>query len=194
MERRFGKNTGNLVGSGSFTASYDTPDAETGQSKDIAVFWMIEGVGAEVEVDTETGKVRVLRLVNVADVGKALNPLLASTQISGGALLQFGYAMSEEMRFDGGQLVNAGLGQYKVPTLLDVPRSIEVSLVEVPHRKGPYGAKGLGETGTLAVTAAIGNAVFDALGVQVREVPLTPERVLRALRAGQGRPLEDGGG
>lgn len=191
MERRFGKNTGNLVGSGAFSASYETPDAETGQSEDIAVFWMIGGVGAEVEVDTETGKVRVLRLVNVADVGKALNPLLVSTQLTGGALLQFGYAMSEEMRFEAGQLVNSGLGQYKVPTLLDVPKAIEVSLVEVPHRKGPYGAKGMGETGTLAVTAAIGNALFDALGLQVKEVPLTPERVLRAIRSGQGRPLED---
>jgi CO/xanthine dehydrogenase Mo-binding subunit len=191
MASRFGKNTGNLVGSGSFTASYDTPDAETGQSDDIAVFWMIGGVGAEVAVDTETGKVNVTRLVNVADVGKAINPLLVSTQLSGGALLQFGYAMSEEMRFEQGQLVNSGLGQYKIPTLLDIPKSIEVALVEVPHRKGPWGAKGVGETGTLAVSAAIGNALFDALGVQVREVPLTPERVLRAIRTGEGRPLED---
>jgi CO/xanthine dehydrogenase Mo-binding subunit len=190
MASRFGKNTGNLVGSGSFTASYDPPDAETGQSEDIAVFWMIGGVGAEVAVDTETGKVTVLRLVNVADVGKAINPLLVSTQLSGGALLQFGYTMSEEMRFEEGQLVNSGLGQYKIPTLLDIPKSIEVALVEVPHRKGPFGAKGMGETGTLAVSAAIGNALYDALGVQVREVPLTPERVLRAIRAGEGRPLE----
>jgi CO/xanthine dehydrogenase Mo-binding subunit len=148
-------------------------------------------VGAEVAVDTETGKVDVTRLVNVADVGKAINPLLVSTQLSGGALLQFGYAMSEEMRFEQGQLVNSGLGQYKIPTLLDIPKSIEVALVEVPHRKGPWGAKGVGETGTLAVSAAIGNALFDALGVQVREVPLTPERVLRAIRTGEGRPLED---
>jgi CO/xanthine dehydrogenase Mo-binding subunit len=188
---RFGKNTGNLVGSGSFTASYDTPDAETGQSEDIAVFWLIGGTGAEVEVDTETGKVSVLRLVNTADVGRAVNPLLVSTQLSGGALLQFGYTMSEEMRFEEGQLVNSGLGQYKLPTLLDIPRSVEVSLVEVPHPKGPLGAKGMGETGTLAVSAAIGSAVFDALGVQVKELPLTPERVLRAIRAGEGRPLPD---
>jgi CO/xanthine dehydrogenase Mo-binding subunit len=191
MASRFGKNTGNLVGSGSFTASYDTPDPETGQSDDIAVFWMIGGVGAEVAVDTETGKVNVTRLVNVADVGKAINPLLVSTQVSGGALLQFGYAMSEEMRFEQGQLVNSGLGQYKIPTLLDIPKSIEVALVEVPHRKGPFGAKGVGETGTLAVSAAIGNALFDALGVQVKEIPLTPERVLRAIRTGEGRPLDD---
>lgn len=191
MAKRFGKNTGTLVGSGSFTASYDTPDPDTGQSDDVAVFWMIGAVGAEVTVDTETGKVMVQRLVNVADVGKAINPLLVSTQLSGGALLQFGYAMSEEMRFEEGQLVNSGLAQYKIPTMLDMPKSVEVVLVEVPHRNGPLGAKGMGETGTLAVSAAIGNAVFDALGVQVKELPLTPERVLRAIRAGAGRPLED---
>jgi CO/xanthine dehydrogenase Mo-binding subunit len=75
--------------------------------------------------------------------------------------------------------------------MLDMPKSVEVVLVEVPHRNGPLGAKGMGETGTLAVSAAIGNAVFDALGVQVKELPLTPERVLRAIRAGAGRPLED---
>jgi CO/xanthine dehydrogenase Mo-binding subunit len=191
MATRFGKNTGTLVGSGSFTASYDTPDADTGHSDDVAVFWMIGAVGAEVTVDTETGKVAVQRLVNVADVGKAINPLLVSTQLSGGALLQFGYAMSEEMRFEEGQLVNSGLAQYKIPTMLDMPKSVEVVLVEVPHRNGPLGAKGMGETGTLAVSAAIGNAVFDALGVQVKELPLTPERVLRAIRTGAGRPLED---
>jgi CO/xanthine dehydrogenase Mo-binding subunit len=97
--------------------------------------------------------------------------------------------LSEELRFEDGRLTNPGLAFYKVPIFPDLPDEIEVEFVESPHPKGPFGAKGVGETGTLAVAAAVGNALFDAVGVRVRELPLTPERVLRALKAAAGSAL-----
>ena len=190
MARAFGRGAGTLVGSGSFTPSYEPPDADTGQSRDIAVFWMVGGAGVDLEVDTETGKIRVRRLAVVGDVGRAINPELVRAQLSGAALQQLGMTLSEELRFEDGQLTNPGLAFYKVPIFPDLPDEIEVGFVESPHPKGPFGAKGVGETGTLAVAAAVGNALFDAVGVRVRELPLTPERVLRALKAAAGSALE----
>jgi CO/xanthine dehydrogenase Mo-binding subunit len=149
---------------------------------------MIGGAGAEVEVDTETGAVRILKLVNAADAGTPINPALARTQLSGAAIMQLGFTLFEEMRLDGGQVVNASLADYKIPAMHDVP-AIECELVAAAQESGPFGAKGLGESGTFGVSPAIANAIEDAVGVRLTELPLTPESVLRALRAAQGRPL-----
>jgi CO/xanthine dehydrogenase Mo-binding subunit len=190
MQRRFGMQAGNLVGVGSYTPPYHKPDAATGQSDQITAYWMSSGAGAEVEVDIETGRVRVLRLVNVGDVGKAVNPDIARRQLYGAAIMQLGATLTEEMHLDNGQVVNASLADYKVPTIGDIPEHSETHLVEVPHRSGPFGVKGAGESGTFGVSPAIANAIFDAVGVRLTELPMTPERVLRALRAKDGHPLE----
>jgi CO/xanthine dehydrogenase Mo-binding subunit len=191
FRRKYGMQAGNIVGVGSFVPPYTPADHETGQSPNVTPAWMVGAAGAEVEVDEETGAVRVLRLVNVADAGRPINPRIVETQLSGAALMQFGFTMSEQMRFHEGQLTNASLADYKIPGLRDIPMSIENLFVENRQASGPFGAKGVGETGTFAVSPAIANAVEDAVGVRLTRLPLTAEAVYRALRASRGEPLED---
>ncbi len=188
FRKKYGMQAGNIVGVGSFIPSYQSPDHDTGQSPDVTPFWMVGATGAEVEVDTETGHVRVTRLVNVADVGKPVNPGIVDTQLSGGAVMQFGFTMSENMEFTAGQVRNASLADYKIPGMLDVPRMVNEA-VDAAEKSGPFGAKGGGETATFSVSPAIANAIDDAVGVRLTSLPLTPEAVYRALRAQQGKPL-----
>ena len=189
MVARFKMQAGNIIGIGSFIPPYEKPDHETGQSRQITPFWMLGGAGAEVEVDTETGRIRVVKLVNVGDAGSAINPDIVERQLIGAGTMQFGFTVFEEMIFNEGQVVNASFADYKIPGMLDLPDEISGELVEVPHRQGPFGAKGVGETGMFCVSPAIGNAVFDAIEVRITEMPLTAERVLRALRQAQNFPL-----
>jgi CO/xanthine dehydrogenase Mo-binding subunit len=189
MLARFAMQAGTVIGFGSYTPSYKKPDHGSGQSPDITPFWMLGGAGAEIEVDCETGRLRVTKLVNVADVGRAINPASVERQLTGAAIMQMGFTLFEEMVFSDGQVVNASLADYKVPGLLDLPRELTGSFVEIPHRDGPFGAKGVGETGIFSPAPAIANALYDATGVMMYEMPLTPERVLRAIREAEGRPL-----
>ena len=152
---------------------------------------MVSGTGAEVEVDTETGHVKVERLISVVDVGKPINPQVVDTQISGAALMQLGFTMFEEIHLDGGQVVNALLADYKIPGFHDVPDTMEILTVDTVQSNGPFGAKGVGEVATFGVSPAIANAIDDAVGVRLMQLPLKPEAVLRALRAKAGTPLED---
>jgi CO/xanthine dehydrogenase Mo-binding subunit len=147
---------------------------------------MSAAAGAEVTVDTETGRVSIERLVLVADAGTPINPRIVETQLSGAAIMQLGFTMQEEMVFENGQLTNPSLADYKIPALRDLPRRIEVETVDAVERNGPFGAKGVGESGTYAVSPAIANAVHDAVGVRLYELPLKPEAVWRALAAGNG--------
>jgi CO/xanthine dehydrogenase Mo-binding subunit len=148
-------------------------------------------VGAEVEVDTETGQVRVTRLVNVVDCGRPVNPKIVETQISGGSLMQLGFTMFEKMHIDAGQVTNASLADYKIPGMLDVPSVMENEAIAAHQSNGPFGAKGVGETATFCVSPAVGNAIEDACGVRLTELPLNPEAVLRALRGKDNKPLGD---
>jgi CO/xanthine dehydrogenase Mo-binding subunit len=139
---------------------------------------------AEVEVDPETGEVKVLDLTALQDVGFALNPLSVEGQIQGGVVQGLGYALSEEMKFDSnGRLMNPHLLDYKLPSILDVPTVkavlIEEALASAPT---PYGAKGVGEPPIVPTAAAVANAIYDAVGVRIRSLPLTPEKVLKALK------------
>ncbi len=190
FRRKYGMQAGNIVGTGSFIPAYTPTDHDTGQSPNVTPFWMVGGTGAEVEVDTETGRVRVTRLVNVADVGKPVNPRIVETQLSGAAVMQLGFTLFEKMQFDGGQVTNASLAEYKIPGMRDIP-VMENEAVDGAERGGPFGAKGVGETGTFSVSPAIANAIEDAVGVRLMSLPLTPEAVYRALRAKQGKPLDD---
>jgi len=190
FRRKYGMQAGNVVGSGSYIPAYKSPDHDTGLTPNATPYWMTGGTGAEVEVDTETGQVRVTRLVNVADVGKPINPKIVDTQLSGAAVMQLGFTMFEEMNFDGGQVTNASLADYKIPGLRDMP-VMENEAVAAEQRDGPFGAKGVGESGTFGVSPAIANAIFDAVGVRLTKLPLTAEAVYRALRAARGQPLAE---
>jgi CO/xanthine dehydrogenase Mo-binding subunit len=191
LAKQYGMQAGNIMGVGSYIPDYQKPNSETGRSDNITPFWMVGGTGVELEVDTETGKITITRLVTVGDAGKALNPGIVKRQLSGASIMQMGFTLFEEMAFDEGQVVNASLADYKIPGFWDVPEQNDVQIVEVPHRNGPFGAKGIGETGSLALSPAVANAVQDATGVRIYETPLTPERVLRALRQQQRNEWED---
>jgi CO/xanthine dehydrogenase Mo-binding subunit len=189
FRKKYGMQAGNVVGVGSFIPEYAPTDHETGLSDNVTPFWMVGASGVEVEVDTETGHVRVMRLVNVADAGRLVNPRIVETQLSGAALMQLGFTLYEKMDFDGGQLLNPSLADYKIPGILDIPLTIENEAVDAVQGSGPFGAKGVCESGTFGVSPAIANAIDDAVGVRLTSLPLTPEAVYRALREAQGTPL-----
>jgi CO/xanthine dehydrogenase Mo-binding subunit len=156
-------------------------DPETGQSEKCTEYWFPSATGAEVEVDTETGQVKVLKLVCVGDTGTAINPRHCEQQLQGAAIMHLGLTMYEEMIFEEGQLVNGSLLDYQIAAFKDMPETVQSVVVQVPHGDGPFGAKGAGETGALTVAPAIANAIHDAAGVRIRDLPITPEKVLRAL-------------
>jgi CO/xanthine dehydrogenase Mo-binding subunit len=187
--KRYGMQAGNVIGTGIYKPDYIPPAPDSGLSENITAFWMISGTGAEVEVDTETGHVKILRLISVLDIGTPINPKIVETQISGGAIMQLGFTMFEKMHLDGGQVTNASLADYKIPGFHDVPLAMENLCVDAYQSNGPFGAKGVGEVATFGVSPAIANAIDDAVGIRLTELPLTPEAVLRALRAKQGKPL-----
>jgi len=181
FRKKYGMQAGNVVGSGSFVPAYSPPDAN-GLTDNATPFWMVGASGVEVEVDTETGRVRVSRLVNVADVGTPVNPRIVETQLSGAAIMQLGFTLFEKMQFDdSGQLRNASLAEYKIPGLLDLPGEIVNEAVVAAQKTGPFGAKGVGETGTFGVSPAIANAIHDAVGVRLTSLPLSAEAVFQAL-------------
>ena len=191
FRKRYGMQAGNVIGSGIYKPDYVSPAPDTGLSPNVTPFWLISGAGAEVEVDTETGHVKVTRLVNVVDCGKPINPHAVETQISGAALMHLGFTMFEKMHLDGGQVTNASLADYKIPGFNDMPVELENLSIDHDQSNGPFGAKGVGEVATFCVSPAIANAIDDAVGVRLMEMPLNPETVYRALRAKQGRPLPE---
>ena len=191
FRRKYGMQAGNVIGSGSFIPPYKPTDHDTGQSPEATPYWMIGATGIELSVDTETGHVTIERLITVADLGTALNPEIVATQLSGAAIMQLGFTMTEDMVYDAGQVTNANLADYKIPGFFDIPPVMENVIVEAEQKSGPFGAKGVGESGTFGVSPAIANAVDNAVGVRITEMPLTPEKVFRALRKAAGQPLEE---
>jgi CO/xanthine dehydrogenase Mo-binding subunit len=191
FQKRYGMQAGNVIGTGIYKPDYVPPAPGTGQSSNVTPFWMISGAGAEVEVDTETGHVKITKLVNVVDCGKAINPKSVETQISGAALMHLGFTMFEKMHIDGGQVTNASLADYKIPGFHDVPVDLQNLHVDAFQSNGPFGAKGVGEVATFCVSPAIANAIDDAVGVRLTQLPLNAEAVYRALRAKDNKPLED---
>jgi xanthine dehydrogenase molybdenum-binding subunit len=137
--------------------------------------------GVEVEVDKQTGQVKILKYIAAHDVGKAINPMLLEGQIYGGGLMGLGYALGERMIFDKGVLKNGNFLDYKMPTVKDVP-PVEAVIIETDDENGPFGAKGIGEPGLVPTAPAIANAIYDAVGVRIKDLPITPEKVLRALK------------
>lgn len=175
---------GAIIGRGTFLATPTEYDASSVQSHMYPAFNAPTFYchAAEVEVDPLTGEVQVLRYVAAHDVGKAINPEYIEGQFRGGAAQGLGYALSEEIVYKGGRVLNPNLTDYKMPTALDVP-DIECIIVEAGSDEGPYGAKGVGEPSVIPSGALIANAVAAATGVRIRRLPLTAERVYRALQA-----------
>ena len=189
--RKFGMQAGNVVGSGDYKPQYAPTDHDTGQSPNATPYWMIGACGVEVSVDTETGHVTIDRMVNVADLGTALNPEIVATQISGAAVMQLGFTMTEDMVYDAGQVTNANLADYKILGFFDIPFDIENAVIEAEQKSGPFGAKGVVNPAPFGVSPAIASAVEDAVGVRITDMPLTPEKVFRALREVAGQPLQE---
>jgi CO/xanthine dehydrogenase Mo-binding subunit len=185
IARHFGMPGGELISRGEVR-----PERGTGSYAEGPVFWEVCVGGAEVQLDTETGRIDVRRLASVADVGKAINPQLVEAQDEGSCLQGLGNALFEEMIFENGALVNGSLLEYKVPTTADVPGEFESIIVENADGPGPYGAKGVGEGALAAVPGAIVNALAD-LAIEMRELPLTPERIWRRLREMAWTPPRD---
>ncbi len=137
---------------------------------------------AEVEVDTETGEVKVLKIVIAHDIGRAINPMTVEGQLEGAIVQSTGYALCEDLSINqSGVIESDNFTTYKIPSTLDIPET-EVILVEQPVPSGPFGAKSVGEAGINAVAPAIANAIYDAVGVRIKDLPITPEKVLKALQ------------
>jgi len=163
-------------------AFYDPPTAML--SKDlhgnVSAAYGFAAQAALVEVSEATGQVEVLKVASAHDVGRALNPPAAEGQIHGGIHMGLGYALSEELVIQEGRVLNPQFMEYAILLASDMPE-IVIQLIETVDEAGPFGAKGLGESGVIPVAAAVANAVKDAVGVRLTELPMTPERVFRAL-------------
>ena len=145
-------------------------------------FWEVAFAGAEVDVDRGTGEIKLLRYVTAPDVGKVINPLLSRGQSDGSVLFGIGQTLSEEMIYEDGQLLNPNLVDYSIPRFSDCPEKLETIFIENEDGAGPYGAKGMGEGDLIPVAAAIGNALYDAVGVRIHDLPITSEKILKALK------------
>lgn len=154
-------------------------DHETNQGDAYACYIYATQV-ADVEVDTETGEVSVLRVFAAHDVGRAINPMIIEQQIEGAVVQGMGYGVMEEVILEKGITKTPSFTKYLVPTVLDAP-AIDISIVEEPVERGPFGAKGVGEGAIIPTAAAVVNAVYDAIGVRFKSIPITPEKVLAAL-------------
>ena len=182
MFKRFGMQGGTLVGDGQVKTSVKDEYGE----KSTSAFWFLAAGGAEVEVDIETGKFRLIKYATAVDVGKALNPLACRQQLAGAAITGIGQAIFEEIVYDNGQLINPNLVDYVLPSLGDMPAVIDSITVETPDRNGPFGAKGIGESALIPVAPAIANAIYDAVGVRIKDLPIKAEKIYLALAGGEG--------
>jgi CO/xanthine dehydrogenase Mo-binding subunit len=170
---------------------FDLPDMEVigrshirpaGEFAELPPWWEPCLAGVEVEVDPDTGRIKVHKLVTLSDVGLAINPATTEGQDLGSATMGVGVALGEELIFDGQQLANGSLLEYRVPRFSDLPPEVHSLMVEDRDGIGPYGAKGIGDGPTSVMCPAISNAIHQAVGVRLREAPFTPQRVWQALR------------
>lgn len=162
-------------------------DPKTGQGK-AAINWTYGAHGVVVEVDTETGEMEIVRIASSFDVGRVLHEGMCRTQVQGGVIQGLGSSVVEGFKFDErGRMLNNSFVDYKIPTAADMPREMHQLFVETPQIDGPHGARGIGEHPMIAVPSAIGNAIYDALGVQLSELPMTPERIYLALKRARQR-------
>ncbi|MEB3103596.1 molybdopterin-dependent oxidoreductase [Ferviditalea candida] len=178
-----------VVASAHFDAPCALPDPETGVG-DFAMSYSFGTHAVEVEVDEETGRVTILDFVAVTDCGNVINPAGAEGQVEGGAMQGIGYAMYEDIKIRDGQPINTRFGNYKIPTVMTVP-PIRTLWVETDDPRGTYGSKGLAEMGLVPTAPAIANAIEDAIGVRIQTLPITPEKILQALKEKRTREAQE---
>ena len=159
-----------------------------GPFKSVPIFWEIGVVGVEIGLDEETGKISLDTLVTVGDVGLAIHPAMTESQDLGAATMGLGIGLFEELIYDGQQLMNGTMLEYRVPRFSDLARKVELKLVQNRDGVGPYGAKGGGEGSVNPIGACLANALYQAAGVRIRSLPLTPERVWKALQEKKAQP------
>lgn len=161
---------------------YDPPNEQVDvhMAGNLSATYSFGAQGVEVEVDTETGQVRVLRVVTANDIGRAINPMLVEGQLEGGIHMGLGYALSEEYFVEEGRGLNDALREYGILTALDMP-PVEIVFLDTHDPQGPYGAKGVGEIGVAPVAPAVVNAVYAAVGVRLKRLPIRPEDVLNGI-------------
>jgi CO/xanthine dehydrogenase Mo-binding subunit len=174
---------GPIMGRGKFMPSYVTDlDPETGQGPRAVVHYTTGAEAVDLEVDTDTGHVDILRVAACFDVGKAINPDLVRAQIEGGVVQGLSSVLLEALKLDRGVPRNSSFVDYRIASSLDAPRQIIGTFVEVPQDDGPWGARGVGEHTMIPVAPAVGNALYDAVGIRFTEMPLTAEKIYMALR------------
>jgi CO/xanthine dehydrogenase Mo-binding subunit len=175
----FGSKAGEIIGRGLYKDKRSA-GAVLGSK---TTFWEVGWGGVEVEVDTDTGVIRLLRYASACDAGKAINPQQCVAQDEGAVLFGVGHTLMEEMIYEDGQLLNGNLVDYTVPRFKDVPDELDTFVIENGNGPGPFGSKGIGEGGLLPVASAVANAVSRAVGVRIQELPLTPSKIWRALQS-----------
>ncbi|MDV3277044.1 MAG: xanthine dehydrogenase family protein molybdopterin-binding subunit [Nitrososphaerales archaeon] len=178
---------GPVIGRGRYVSSLNTfLDPNTGQGVP-TIFHTFGGTGVEIELDLITGVIEVQKAISVFDVGKAINPLLLKMQLSGGFVMGMSIALFEKMKFDEqGWVTNPNFTSYYIARMKDVPKEFVARFVETPQLDGPLGARGIGELSMISVASAISNAIFDAIGVKLNDLPMSPEVVWAAIS--QQRP------
>lgn len=166
---------------------YDPPNENMGRDfrGNLSATYSFGTHGVRVRVDEETGKVEILDYVAAHDVGRALNPMLLDGQVYGGVLMGVGYALTEQVILEKGRNMNPDFRDYKILTAKDAI-DLETVTIETDDEDGPYGAKGIGEPGCVPTAPAIANAIYDAIGVRITDLPITPERVLAAIKRKKG--------
>jgi CO/xanthine dehydrogenase Mo-binding subunit len=145
---------------------------------------------AEVHVDPETGQITLRQMVSAHTTGKVINPLMHQGQIDGGVVFGLGYALTEEVMFDGGRVTTTNFGEFKIPNIMDIPPLKTAVMENVPHGPGPYNSLAIGEVANTPTAAAVANAVADACGVRITDLPVTSEKVYQALKAARQRGPE----
>ncbi len=189
IQRFFRDAGGELIGHG-----YQRPAAGLNALGATASFWEIGLGAAVVTVDRETGAITLHRYVSLSDPGRAINPAGVEGQDLGGAMQGLGPALFEAMVYDDGQLVNGSMIDYRLPLFSDLPPSFDALIIEGGGGPGPHGAKGVAEGSIITVAPALANAIFAATGVRLRDLPMTPERVWRALRDAESASPKKGTG
>jgi CO/xanthine dehydrogenase Mo-binding subunit len=175
---------GEIIGKTAYTYELGEMDDETGQGNPCA-YYSYGALGMEVAVNVETGAIKVLKAVGYYDAGRILNPKTIEGQMDGAFVMGIGQAIFEEMMFnEKGNIINPNYRDYKIPTMLDVPYNKDMfgGFVGKPNEEGPYGAKGIGEVALVPVMPAIANAITDALGVELNQIPMTKERVMWSIK------------
>jgi CO/xanthine dehydrogenase Mo-binding subunit len=173
-----------ILGRGWYGGKGDYPSLpHKAQGKEYVPGWKYAAQAVEVEIDEETGIIKVKRIASAHDVGMTLNPISVRGQITGGVVMGLGYALHERLQFEDGRVINPSFMDYKLPSAHQIPEIVSIP-VEVPLPEGPFGAKGIGELAVVGIAPAIGNAIYDAFKVRIKELPLFPERVLNALESG----------